>query len=712
MNTTERKEPSFNNSGEISGPITSYRLSSNPRPPRSRIKKHPALNYWLNLIFFMIIGISLLGTDFVLYSSSGAGNIFSAFPMPRPDILVAMVIIASITGVIYFLLSGFTFTLSLLTAGIIYLFSTAMFSQFSDYGTLPVFLGLSSTYISLAACIISFILLLWGKKKIRFLFACIAAGVFCYVSMQQNSSQPEYTITKNETPATENADKNVAFINIMLPELPSYSYLSGLSDDQANKVYRDQLRSIMLGFHAQYGFKLFPNAYVNDYNPYLNAADNLNFAIPADKYANIQSQIQKDSHWTFKMRNDYEVNLANAEMIDALKSQGYKINAYQSHGINLCRKNNENNVDYCLTQISNPNTINNNQYSMFEKAGIILTQWLESTGWFEKSAPMIYNRLSKFFSVDKLPLIGTSYDGLYVINSIQTFDLAMQDILNNKGKQAYFIYVDLPAETFVYDDMCNLKPVDDWIVKAGQPWTKKVFSMEKRSAQFRQTMCLYGKLSQLMQNLQTAGLLADSTIVIQGLSGMNDLSGMPDISQADAFLNGRTTNVAISAPDSRKFTINKSICSTPDIINQTMNDQKCVEFNGEKPSKSTKDSILAKMEAIVYDNDTAQKSYQQYVEWFKAWKQNNYPNTTTQPVEPDLQPIEDADSTEGEPKPLNEGNDDEIIHKEPKMLPLEEKSIGESKVMSGQINVAPEAKVESLSEMSREPVEEVSGENL
>ena len=193
---------------------------------------------------------------------------------------------------------------------------------------------------------------------------------------------------------------------------------------------------------------------------------------------------------------------------------------------------------------------------------------------------------------------------------------------------------------------------------------------------------------------------------------MNDLSGMPDVSQADAFLNGRTTNVAISAPDSCKFTINKSICSTPDIINQTMNDQKCVEFNGEKPSKSTKDSILAKMEAIVYDNDTAQKSYQQYVEWFKAWKQNNYPNTTTQPVEPDLQPIEDADSTEGEPKPLNEGNDDEIIHKEPKMLPLEEKSIGESKVMSGQINVAPEAKVESLSEMSREPVEEVSGENL
>ena len=78
MNTTERKEPSFSDSNEIKGPITSYRMSSFPRPPRSRVKKHPALNYWLNLIFFMIIGVSLLGIDFVLYSSSGAGKIFSA----------------------------------------------------------------------------------------------------------------------------------------------------------------------------------------------------------------------------------------------------------------------------------------------------------------------------------------------------------------------------------------------------------------------------------------------------------------------------------------------------------------------------------------------------------------------------------------------------------------------------------------------------------
>ena len=709
MNTTERKEPSFSNHGEISGPITSYRLSSNPRPPKSRVKKHPALNYWLNLIFFMIIGISLLGIDFVLYSSSGAGNIFSSFPMPRPDILVSMVIIASVTGVIYFLLSGFTFTLSLLTAGIIYLFSTAMFSQFSDYRTLPVLFGLSSTYISLIVCAICFILLLWGKKKIRFLFACLAAGIFCYVSMQQNSSQPEFSINQTETTSHNENDNNIAFVNIMLPGLPSYSYISSLSDEQSNKVYRDQLRSIMLGFYAQYGFKLFPNAYVNDYNPYLNAANSLNFAIPADKYANIQSQIQKDSHWNFKTRNDYEVNLANAEMIDTLKSQGYQINAYQSHGINLCRKNDENNVSRCVTQISNPNTFNTNQYSMFEKAGIILVQWLESTGWFEKSAPVIYNRLSKFFASDKIPLIGTSYNGLYVINSMQTLDLAMQDIITNKGKQAYFVFVDLPAETFIYDDMCNLKPTEEWTVKYGQPWTKKAFSMEKRSAQFRQTMCLYGKLSQLMQNMQTAGLFANSTIIIQGLSGMDDMLGMSDIAQADAFLNGKTTNIAVSTPDNRKFTINKSICAAPDIINQTINNQKCIEFNGENPSKSTKDTILEKMESIVYNNDTAQKSYQQYIEWFKAWKQNNYPNLATQPSEPELQPIEDADSTDGEPQPLN---DDEIIHKEPKMLPLEEKNIGKSKVMSGQINVAPEAKVESLSEMSREPVEEANGENL
>jgi|GEM_PF-722624 len=712
MNTTERKEPSFSDSNEIKGPITSYRMSSSPRPPRSRVKKHPALNYWLNLIFFMIIGVSLLGIDFVLYSSSGAGKIFSAFPMPRPDILTALIIIAVTTGIIYFLLSGFTTMLGLLTAGIIYLFSTAMFNQFSDYGTSSVFFGLSPTYISLIISILFFIIMLWGKKKIRFLLACILVAVFCYVSMQQNTHQPEFNIFQAETTAQTENDKNIAFINIMLPGFPSYSYVSSLSDEQANKVYRDQLRSIMLGFYAQYGFKLFPNAYVNDYNPYLNAADSLNFAIPTDKYANIQTQIQKDSHWNFKQRNHYEANLANAEMIDNLKSQGYHINAYQSHGINLCRKNNENNVSHCVTKISNPNTLVGNEYSAFEKAGVILVQWLESTGWFEKSAPVVYNRLNKFFSPDKTPLIGTSYDGLYVINSLQTLDIAMQDIANNKGKQAYFIFVDLPSETFVYDDMCKLKPMDEWVAKYGQPWAKKSFSMEKRSAQFRQTMCLYGKLSQLMQTLQTSELLADSTVIIQGLSGMDDMLGTPDVSQPDAFLNGRTTNVAISAPDSRKFTINKSICAVPDILNQALNDHKCAEFNGETSSKNTKDAIVEKLNAVVYSSDTAQKSYQQYVEWLKAWKQNNYPSLAAPQPEPELQPIEDADSTEGEPKPLNDDNDEEIVHKKPQMLPLEEKSIGTSKVMSGQINVAPEAKVESLSEMSREPVEEVNDKEM
>ena len=45
-----------------------------------------------------------------------------------------------------------------------------------------------------------------------------------------------------------------------------------------------------------------------------------------------------------------------------------------------------------------------------------------------------------------------------------------------------------------------------------------------------------------------------------------------------------------------------------------------------------------------------------------------------------------------------------VINKQPEMLPLEEKTIEGQKIMEGQVNVAPEAKVESLSEMSKEPI--------
>ncbi len=691
MKTFEKKEPSFGSPSEDNVPITTYQVSSKKRRLFFNSNKHPIVSYWFTLIFLALIGISLLETEFVLYTSSGAGNIYSIFPMPRPDIMLAMIIIACITGILYFLFSGFKPMLCLLTAWIVYLFTSAMFAHFSDFALDAVIGGHSSTYISGLIAVAAFVILFFFGKKIHFLLACASVAGFVFVFLHQNQNQNEFEINKIADTST-NSNEQSKFINIMLPSLPSYGYISGLSDVEANKIYRDQLRAIMLGFYAQYGFKLFPNAYVSDTSPTVNIANTLNLNVPEDRYSNLTSQPTQNNHWQFKKRNNFIASLAGSQLADKLKSNGYSISAYQSQGLRLCGPNSAVDVSRCVTRIVNPLNIEHLDYSTFDKAIISLAQWIENAGWFDYSAKVVYNRLVKFYNADKTPIIGTSYKNLHVINSLQMLDIALNDITSDKGKNAYFIVVDMPSDLYAYDDMCKLKDPNEWNVKYNQQWVPKNRLNEKRSAYFRQTMCLYGKLSQFMHQLQESGIYDNATIIIQGVSGMDDMIGTKDIALYTSFLNGQTTDVAITSPDSRKFTINKSICSVPDIVNQAITQQKCLDFNGDTSSKTTKRTIKEKLDAIIYNNDTAQASYQKYIEWFTTWKKNNPEHITPDSIEMS--------------KPITlENNDNQIVRKQPKMLPLEEKNIGKSKVMSGQINITPETKYESLSEMSREPVE-------
>lgn len=691
MNYFDRKEPSFNSQSEMETQPREQIPVSEPRLQkyhRRKIKKHTLLYYWLNLIFFTVIGFSLLGIDFVLYASSGSGNVFSAFPMLRPEVMMSLIIIGSITAVIYFCLSGFTIMLSLLTGGIMYLFSTAMFNQFANFNSATFASGHSSSYISLSLAVLTFAVLFFSNKKIRFFLACSAGFAFCMVLLHQNYDKPEFKVEQSATStATENGKK---FINIMLPNAPAYGYIAGLEDTEAGKVYRDQLSSVMLGFYAKYGFKLFTNAYVGGRNPYINAVDSLNYAVPEDGLENIQTQIMKDSYWQFKNRNDFEAYIKNSLMIDNLQQQGYAISAYQAHGINLCRKDNKNNVFRCVSKVTNPVTLDSPLYSVFDRSGVLIAQWLESSRWLEYFGEILYNRLHSFFNPDTTPIAGMSYKNIYAVNSLKTLDVALQNIIEDKGDNAYFIFVDMPSDVFVYDDMCKLKSVGEWLPKNNQPWVGRNRVIEKRNAYFRQSMCLYGKLSQFMQNLQKSDILDNATIIIQGLNGMDDLLGDKDSTLVKNFLNGQMATAAIYSPESRRFTINKSVCSIPDLLNQHFNGKKCDEFKGVSSSKTTKQSIRDRLNVVPYNNNVAQQAYQKYVEWYRMWNQNNFQSLANLPEKATALPPEEV---------VIKNNNDGL-------MPLEEKTLSSQTIMKGQINVAPEAKVESLSKMSYDPITE------
>ncbi|MBR1649388.1 MAG: YIP1 family protein [Alphaproteobacteria bacterium] len=691
MNYFERKEPGFDHEADdYRDPIAAS--SPQKKYKRRKFKSHPFLNYWLNLLFFAVIGFSLLGINFTLYVSSAAGNIFESFPVLKSEVFSSLAVIGVITFVVYFCLSGFTVMLSLLSAGIVYLFCAAMFAQFANFNTLTLAAaGHSSTYACLAGGVIAFCLLFFSNKKIRFFFAVSALFAFGAVLYHQNYEKPEFKIdSPNLKTIPSDAQKGKKFIDIMLPNFPSYGYIAGLEDSEANKIYREELREIMLGFYAKYGFKLFPNAYVSTGNPYLNAANALNYKVPENQYDNLQTQVMKESYWQFKNRNDFEAYIKNSQMFDELKSKGYAINSYQSHGINLCRQNNQNIASRCTTRIINPIMIQSSSYSTFEKAEILLVQWLESTEWLNGLSKIIYERLKTFYNPETTPVFGMSYKNLYVVDSLKTLDKVLEDIMRDSGDNAYFIYLDMPSELFVYDDVCRLKDMDSWLPKNNRPWVGRNNVLEKRSSYFNQTMCLYGKLSQFMQSLQKADELNDTTIIIQGLNGMDDLLGDKNAGLADNFLNRQTAGLAIFSSDNHKFTVNKSVCSVPDILNQYFNNIKCVDFNETGLSKTTKQAVMKKLDSVIYNNDVASKSFRRYNEWLRKWNQINYRTLG----EPSLisKLSEDKNAASAEENPAPEGK------KEPSLLPLEEKKLEKQTIMQGQVNVAPEAKVKSLND--------------
>ena len=350
-------------------------------------------------------------------------------------------------------------------------------------------------------------------------------------------------------------------------------------------------------------------------------------------------------------------------------------------------------VDRCVSKINFPSNIDPLKLTTAEKMQVLFAQWLESTGWFNGEGFMktIYGYLKPLYNPAKTPVIGTSYKNLYVLNSFKNLELMLNDMAADKGANAYFVYLDLPADMFVYDDMCRLKPTEEWLPKRNQPWADNKAFLEKRNAYLKQTMCLFGQLEKMMQAIRKLPGGDKTTVVIEGLSGVDDLVGTDNQDLSDRFRNAQMVALAVRAAGSRQFVINKSICPTEEILNNLFNGgPKCTEFGRTKLSKSTKKAVKESVDAVRFTNDIAQKSLQEFNRWYKEWNKVNYQAPLVSPLTVSTQPLKASEApAAAAPSALP---------------PLEEKAISEQKVTDKEVKVGEEAKVESLAKASEEPV--------
>lgn len=661
------------------------------KKPRRRKNSGSGLTYWFELLSGILIVFCLLGTDFILFASSGPFSIFQSGGSLQPQVLYILIALLVLTAVVCFFFSALNILLNLLIAMTVYLFSIAVFNQFANFNTEAVSGWQSGNYISVVLAVIAFGVLTLTKKMTR-AFICLAV-VFCFamVLLKQSHGQPEFAVKEEGVAA--HGETEGRLINIMLPNAAAYSYISHLKDSEAGIENKKKLMAIMLGFYAQNGFKIYPNAYVTNNNPFVNAGHSLNYG-----FENIQdflqNQVMKSSHWQFSNRQNFEVYLKQNQMVADFKEKKYQINAYQSRGINLCSQDNRLNVYRCVSKINQPANLDTLKLSTAEKTEILLAQWLESTGWLKKGMNAVYDRLKSFYNPDKTPIIGMSYQNLYVLNSLKTINILMEDLAKDKGNNAYFVYLDMPADMYIYDELCRLKGTDEWIAKDNLPWVEKSSPVDRRNAYIQQSLCIYGKLEQLLHTLRKNGQFDQTTIIIQGLNGLADLNGNKDKSIADDFMNGQMTALAIKGKDNKQLVINKSVCPVENIIKGFFNqEKKCAEFEGVTLSKTTKNTIKKLTSQVKFTSNKAQVALQEFHNWYKQWHKNNYQSNEISLLPPEPK--------ENQPTPAEKDK-----RLPPRMQPMEEKIIGVSKVMKGEIKVAPEAQVESLAKMSGENVEQ------
>ena len=410
------------------------------------------------------------------------------------------------------------------------------------------------------------------------------------------------------------SDTDKKFIYLMLPNLAPTKYFHSINDAKAQKVTQ-----LINGFYAKNKFSIFSNSYNEENNSFINMVLAVNLFSDDEASKHILDTMMIYKYWKFFNVNDEYIFLKDNQMFDTFRKAGYKISAYKSRGFDLCHKNHVFNVDRCMEKLNRPVNLYSSDMSSIDRSQVLLIEWISSMKIF-KDMSGIYQALRIFGQPETIPMVGINYNNLYVINSVKTFDIVAEDVINDKGPQAYFVYADIPSDMFVYDEFCSIKPREKWINMENMPWIKTDNTKAKRYAYFEQTQCLFGKLQEFINKLDNAGILNKSVIVINGMSSVDDFKNIPYDDFINNFLYDKMTTLAIKSPNNKQINIDDNICRTQDILRQYIyHDADCKGLEAVNIHQSLKDELLNRLAALDITEQEAISYVPDFEKWYMKW---------------------------------------------------------------------------------------------
>lgn len=612
-------------------PVSTKEPAKQPEPKvKIKVKKQGpgVLSYladWFNksLIVFLLATI-----NFVLFLSVGNLNAFRGAPWEFvPEVSYILLGLFILSWLLMFAASIARFIQNLLAAALVGFWFVVLVNQFALFDSSSFLHNWATNWLGevaaapfafysqwIAALIIFvvswlFFTLASNRKQFYLVVVLAAIASISVVKLynQRNNLTDFYEVYADKV--ITNNKKGNNFVFIAVPNLPSYRYLEKISPKY--NAAKNAL-SAMLGLYTRNGFVLFPNAYTLAKTESENLAQSLNMSFDADL---LVYPPQYDDNWDFSSLTSKRSGLKSNQLLDTFEKNGYVRKVFEDSNAELCFVNGKPTANACYRRGMVPLALNADRFSLRQRTLVLLGQWLGSMNMFALNRPL-YNVL-KSFNVADVPFIGQDYSELTALGSVKTLDMVADDIAQGKGNRAYVVWLNLPGQGFVYDEFCQLKPVDKWIVKGGVEKDED----KQINAYFEQTACLFGKLADFMRQLKENDADKNTVVVLQGVSGL-EIAGLKP---ADKFEAENMVSMAIRDPKHTKFTINNRFCSAPKIVRQYLfKKDECKEQEGLNLDENVKNELLEIIKKQNVISDDSLNTLSEASEWFRNWLRANY----------------------------------------------------------------------------------------
>ncbi len=637
------------------------------RPRRRRFRQ-----YLVDLFVKSMMAASLIAINFVLFAEAGSYSIFTGAQQLNTE---AMYILAAVFGLCFlisYLCSFSKFLQNLFTTSIFALFLLAVFNQFALFdkesvlsnvistdGELGVLLSTGSHLVLTGILSLIFLIFLMSAGRLTQTYLLgillfILGGLLAqgYMNPTPYNFRTSFDLLSNQDLAKE-TDDGKRFIHIAMPSLTSYSNLrSFINDKPGNEAYNKKIQTAMdamLGFYVQNNFTLYQNAYLEGTNPFLNLTQSYNpVNLNQNPMENTLNNVLFKSYFDFDNIVSPTVYLKNNKLFDSFRKNKYHLKVYETRGIETCNVNNEKAVDKCIQKENVPFNLEQTNFSTLQKTYLLLIQWLESTGLITDFS--MVNEGMKLI-VPGLPNNQFSTKQLYVANSFKALDLLAKDISTDRGNNAYFVIMDMPAELFIYDSFCNLKPLSQWIS------ADSANTVKKREAYAEQMTCLYGQLENFMQRLSNDYKLKKTVIVIEGLSAPQNITSTRTAEFAKQMRENKGVTMAIYDPMKDASHIASQICRTPDILKSYLYKKSaCSQLHGMNLAEQPLKELMNNYNNEAITNAEIASGHKNFLKWYQKWaKTNNLNNNLDNLVEEETETPDNAQpQTENKDEPVDQ----------------------------------------------------------